>query len=220
MPEDTARALGSGDVGRRVALRRRQLGLTREETAERAGMAPNFLEYLETRPAEVETGALLRLAGVLETSESELLGGNVDLPPGRADSAARPLLEALGPAECWARLSERGVGRVAFSTSSDPIVLPVNYQVLDGVIVYRTASGSVPATAIGHRVAFEVDHMDEALSQGWSVLMIGPAEQVTGPAEIGRPAHGTGPTPWPGGRRDVWVRIMPDTVTGRIIRVQ
>jgi len=215
-----ALAADPGDVGRRVALRRRHLGLTREETAARAGMAPNYLEYLETRPAEVDTGSLLRLAGALETSESQLLGGGVDLPPGQGEAAARPVLETLDPAECWARLSERGVGRVAFSTPPDPVVLPVNYQVLDGAIVYRTAAGSVPASAVGHRVAFEVDHLDEALSQGWSVLMTGPADLVTGPAGSGRPAHGTGPTPWAGGQRDVWVRIAPDTITGRVIRVQ
>jgi transcriptional regulator with XRE-family HTH domain len=208
-----------GDIGRRVALRRRQLGLTREETARRAGMAPNFLEYLETHPVEIETGAVLRLAGALETSESALLGGGVNLAPGRAGASATPVLEVLSPQECWERLSGRGVGRVAFSTAQGPIVLPLNFQVVDKAVIYRTEHSSAAAAAIGRTVAFEVDQLDEALSAGWSVLVVGAAEQAHQPAGPDISPGGTGPTPWAGGHRDLWVRISPDSVTGRTIRV-
>ncbi|MEZ0090909.1 helix-turn-helix domain-containing protein [Streptacidiphilus sp. EB129] len=213
-----------GDIGRRVALRRRELGLSREEVAARAGMAPTYLQYLETRPGEIDVSGLLRLAGALNTTLSELLGGSADLPPGRAGAKGKPVLEELGTQECWARLSERGVGRLGFSTAEGPVVLPVNYQVMDRGIVYRTAPGTVPAAAVGHRVAFEVDHIDDALSQGWSVLVVGHAQARpaapddggnAGPDPSPPPA---GPTPWAGGQRDLWVRISPDTLTGRIIR--
>lgn len=62
-------------------------------------------------------------------------------------------------------------------TASDgrPAVVPVNYEVVDNAIMFRTAPDSVPAAAVGTDVAFEVDHVDEALSQGWSVLAVGPA---------------------------------------------
>ncbi|SDH96608.1 Helix-turn-helix domain-containing protein, partial [Sinosporangium album] len=36
-----------GDIGRRVARRREDLGLTREQLAERTGMDPGYLAYLE-----------------------------------------------------------------------------------------------------------------------------------------------------------------------------
>jgi transcriptional regulator with XRE-family HTH domain len=206
-----------GDIGRRLALRRKQLGVTREETAARAGMAPSYLEYLETRPGEFGTGGLLRLAAALDTSLTELLGGETDLPPGRARAAAGPKLEVLEAQECWGRLAQRGVGRVAFSTLQGPVVIPVNYRVVDRTVVYRTAPGTVSAGAVGHRVAFEVDQVDDALSQGWSVLVVGPADH---PAEADRPQEGHGPTPWAGGPRDLLVRISPDTVSGRIIRTQ
>ncbi len=63
---------------------------------------------------------------------------------------------------------------------------------MDEAIVFRTQPGSVPAAAAGNEVAFEVDHVDEALSRGWSVLAVGPASTVTEPdavRELARRAH-------------------------------
>src|SRR2546421_12302608 len=78
----------TGDIGRRVAERRMRLGLTREETAARAAMAVNYLRYVEEQPADSDMGGLLRLAGALETTVSELLGGGADLPPGTGTTGA------------------------------------------------------------------------------------------------------------------------------------
>ncbi|MFD5498055.1 DUF1918 domain-containing protein, partial [Streptomyces sp. NPDC127091] len=41
-----------GDLGRRVATERTRRGLSREETARRARMAPDYLAYLEEHPAD------------------------------------------------------------------------------------------------------------------------------------------------------------------------
>ena len=58
----------SGDLGRRVAERRREVGLTREDVALRAGMNSGYLDYLEHSPDTALTaGALMRLAAALET---------------------------------------------------------------------------------------------------------------------------------------------------------
>ncbi|WP_428849078.1 pyridoxamine 5'-phosphate oxidase family protein [Streptomyces griseorubens] len=115
-------------------------------------------------------------------------------------------------------LSTHGVGRIAVTASGGhPAVVPVNYEVVDDEIVFRTKSGSVPAAAAGTEVAFEVDHVDEALSRGWSVLAVGPASVVTEPGtvrELTRRAH---TEPWAGGTRDVWVAIRPTRVTGKRI---
>ena len=52
----------SGDLGRRVAERRREVGLTREDVAVRAGMSSGYLEYLEhSLQAALTAGTLLRL---------------------------------------------------------------------------------------------------------------------------------------------------------------
>ncbi|MCQ4084811.1 pyridoxamine 5'-phosphate oxidase family protein [Streptomyces sp. RB6PN25] len=209
--------MNPGDIGRRIAERRRQLGLTRQETAERAGMSDSYLRYVEEQPADFDMHGLLQLAGALDTTASELLGGGVDLPPGTGRAAYHPRLEAMDRDECLTRISTHGLGRVAVTTADGPAILPVNYAVVDGAIVFRTAPGSLPAAAAGREVAFEVDHFDEALSQGWSVLLVGEAERISDPAVSRQLDERAYSKPWAGGEREVWVRIEPLKVTGRRI---
>ncbi|KOU36264.1 pyridoxamine 5'-phosphate oxidase family protein [Streptomyces sp. WM6378] len=206
-----------GDVGRRIAAERERQGLTRAETARRAGMAPDYLTYLEERPADPSVAALIKLADALGTSVAALRGGGIDLPPGQGRALLHPRLRDLGPDECRARLSTHGVGRVAVSTPDGPAVIPVNYEVVDDAIAFRTAPGSAPAAAVGSEVAFEVDHVDEAMSQGWSVLVVGPARVVTEPDEVRRLADRAHTTPWAGSGREMWVSIRPTRITGRRI---
>ncbi|MEU6526798.1 pyridoxamine 5'-phosphate oxidase family protein, partial [Streptomyces sp. NPDC046924] len=84
-------------------------------------------------------------------------------------------------------------------------------------IAFRTAPDSVPAAAVGSEVAFEVDHVDDAMSQGWSVLAVGPARLVTGPDEMRRLTERAHTAPWAGGGRETWVSIQPTRLTGRRI---
>ncbi|MFJ4731996.1 DUF1918 domain-containing protein [Streptomyces sp. NPDC088770] len=207
-----------GDIGRRVAAERKRQGLGREETARRAAMAPDYLAYLEEHRADPSLATLIRLAAALGTSVAALRGGGIDLPPGQGHALLHPQLQALGPDECRALLSTHGVGRVAVSTPDGPAVVPVNYAVIDGAIAYRTAPDSVPAAAVGTEAAFEVDHVDEAMSQGWSVLVIGPARVVTEPDVVRRLAEHAHTEPWAGGVRELWVSIQPRRLTGRRIK--
>ncbi|MCX5317545.1 pyridoxamine 5'-phosphate oxidase family protein [Streptomyces sp. NBC_00154] len=211
------RAPNPGDIGRRMAFERKRQGLTRAETARLAGMAPAYLAYLEERPADPSVASLIRLAGALGTSVAVLRGGGIDRPPGQGRALVHPRLRDLGPDECRARLATHGVGRVAVSTPDGPAVVPVNYEVIDDAIVFRTAPDSVPAAAVGTDVAFEVDHVDEAMSQGWSVLVVGPARVVTEPDAVRRLAVRAHSKPWAGGEREMWVSIRPTRLTGRRI---
>ncbi|MEU2773578.1 pyridoxamine 5'-phosphate oxidase family protein [Streptomyces sp. NPDC007162] len=213
-----AEAADPGDIGRRVAVQRRRRGLSRAETARRARMAPDYLAYLEERPADPSAAALIRLAAALGTSVTALRGGGMDLPPGQGRALLRPQLRDLDADECRALLSTHGVGRIAV-TSADgrPAVVPVNYEVVDDAIVFRTAPRSVAASAAETEVAFEVDHVDEALSQGWSVLAVGPASVVTDPEAVRGLARRAHSTPWAGGVREMWVSIRPTSLTGRRI---
>ncbi|WP_406126997.1 helix-turn-helix domain-containing protein [Streptomyces sp. NBC_00989] len=224
MPERTRTDAGTaaeqprGDLGRRLAARRAQLGLSRPETANRADMAPSYLKHLEEHPgAAPNRGALLRLAAVLETTLSHLSGGADHLPPGPEQAAPSAEFTELNTGECRSLLGTHGVGRIAVSTASGPVVVPVNYSVVDGAIVFRTAAGSTPSLAADHPVAFEVDRIDDAFSRGWSVLVRGRARRVTDPDEACRLAAGAHSGPWPGGGRELWVRVEPETVTGRRI---
>ena len=215
---DTPTASVRGDLGRRLLLRRAELGLTRREVAARAGMAPGYLRYLEeSSSASPGIGALIRLAEALRTTVRALSGGDVERPPGLGQAARDAELVPLGTEECRRRLSTHGVGRLAATTADGPTVLPVNYSVVHGAIVFRTAPGSPPAQAVGQQVAFEVDHIDEAFSRGWSVLVRGRARAVTDPDAVRRLTQGTYSGPWAGGERDLWVRIEPTEITGRMI---
>ncbi|MGW7543231.1 pyridoxamine 5'-phosphate oxidase family protein [Streptomyces sp. NPDC054770] len=109
--------------------------------------------------------------------------------------------------------------RLAVSTALGPVIVPVNYSVVDGTIAFRTVRGATPSLASRRPVAFEVDRIDDVFSQGWSVLVRGHAHLVTYLGEQLRLAEQASSTPWAGGRRDLWVRIDPFAVTGRRISV-
>ncbi|MFF4585399.1 pyridoxamine 5'-phosphate oxidase family protein [Streptomyces sp. NPDC001388] len=211
----TGRTPNPGDVGRRVAAERARRGLSREETARRAGMAPEYLAYLEEQPSDPTVATLIKLSDALGTSVTALRGGGGDVPPGQGTALLRPRLRDLDPEECRARLGTHGVGRVAVSAPDGPAVVPVNYDVVDDAVVFRTAPDSAPASAVGREVAFEVDHVDETMSQGWSVLVVGPARAVTEPDAVRELAARAHTSPWAGGERDLWVSIRPTRVTGR-----
>lgn len=207
------------DLGRRAALRRQQLGLTREEVAARAAASPGFLKYVEESASDPGIGFMLRLASALDTTVSELVGGTMELPAGFGKAAAQPEVLVLSPAECREMLSTHGVGRVAVTVDDTPAVFPVNYTVADELIAYRTAPEAGPAAAAGREVALEVDHIDDAFSQGWSVLVVGRAHVVTNSYESRRLEEHAHTGPWVGDGRHQWIAIHPTRITGRRIRV-
>ncbi len=65
-------------------------------------------------------------------------------------------------------------------------------------------------------MSFEIDRVDESMSEGWSVLVTGAARRVDDPEEVVALA-GLGLEPWAGGPRHALVRIHPDEMTGRVI---
>ncbi|MFM9609309.1 helix-turn-helix domain-containing protein [Streptomyces niveiscabiei] len=206
-----------GDLGRRIARRRADLGLSRQDIAVRTGMAPGYLRYLEERAGAVPgSGVLRRLADALDTTVVALTGGAAERPVGLSRARRTHLVE-LTPAECRALLATHGVGRLAVPTLEGPLVVPVNYGVVAGAVVYRTAPGTVLARADGCRVALEADRIDEAFSRGWSVVVRGYARQVTDPAEALRLTRTAYSEPWAGGPRGLWLRIEPLALTGRRI---
>ena len=106
-------------------------------------------------------------------------------------------------------------GRCAWTGPAGPRILPVNYSVLDGNVFFRTALyGSLADAAKGDAVALEADELDDRLSSGWSVVVLGHAEQVEDPAEVAS-LFGRIDQPWAPGSRPVLVRIRPSQVTGR-----
>ncbi len=211
----------TSDLGRRVAARRTRLGLSLEEVAERAGSTPGYISYVEEQVPTPGIEFLVRLANALETTVQDLTGYTADLAPGGARAGYRARMEEIGEAECWELLDGHGVGRVAVEGRDGLMVVPVNYQVVDGAVVFMTAPDSslARASASGAEVAFEEDRMDEAFSQGWSVLVVGPVRTVSDETSTERIKDAGHPEPWPGNGRDTLVTLSPRRVTGRRIRV-
>ncbi|MFD1546057.1 pyridoxamine 5'-phosphate oxidase family protein [Nonomuraea guangzhouensis] len=213
---------GAGDLGRRITHHRERLGLTLEQVADRADMSPGYLQYLEEQPGTPTADAMYRLAGALETTVDDLLGGTVDRPPGRGRAKTAPTLESLDHDECLKLIEPGGIGRVAFNGPHGPTVLPVNYKLHHGSIVFRTASGGpidqdlrTGQEGVEIKIGFEVDRIDEAQREGWSVLVQGPAHHVS-PDELSEVIDAD-VTPWAGGERHLYVRITPHQITGRRI---
>jgi len=206
-----------GDLSRRVALRRAELHLTRTQVALRAKMSLRYLEYLENFPSVPDAMTLRQLAAALQTTPAALLGAGAEAPPGRAGLPAHPVVTKLFPAQCRRLLEPGGIGRIAFGTAAGPVVLPVNFVMLGGTIVFRTAAGTVIGAHGDDTVAFEVDHIDEALGQGWSVLVRGQAHRVLQSGELRHVREAVALAPWPGGKRETFVRVVPSQLTGRRI---
>jgi nitroimidazol reductase NimA-like FMN-containing flavoprotein (pyridoxamine 5'-phosphate oxidase superfamily) len=134
---------------------------------------------------------------------------------------ASRVLEELDEAQCLRLIASGGIGRIGYSGRYGPTVLPVNYQLYKGTIVFRTAQDSATdedlRTGIAnaeYKVAFEIDDFDTAARTGWSVLIQGSAHHVESDAERVSVA-GAGVDPWPGGDRELFLRITPSRVTGR-----
>jgi nitroimidazol reductase NimA-like FMN-containing flavoprotein (pyridoxamine 5'-phosphate oxidase superfamily) len=138
-----------------------------------------------------------------------------------AGAPGRRVLETLDEAECLRLISPGGVGRLAYFGRYDLTVLPVNYKLHEGSIVFRTALDSVTdqdlRTGIAKadfKVAFEIDQIDPAAREGWSVLIQGPAHHMDTEEERASVIN-AGVQPWPEGEREQFIRIRPTRITGR-----
>ena len=132
--------------------------------------------------------------------------------------------ESLDEAECLRLISSAEVGRLAYVGRYGPTILPVNYAMHEGTIVFRTAHDSPTdedlRTGIAeaeYKVAFEIDELDPASREGWSVLVQGSVHHVTSEAELAS-VRETGLEPWAGGARELFLRIRPTRVTGRRVK--
>lgn len=124
-------------------------------------------------------------------------------------------LEVLDRAECLRLLSTATLGRVGTTIAALPVVLPVNFCLLDTSIVFRTGSGTkLDAATRDAVVAFEVDDFEPFTHAGWSVVVTGIAREITDPVA----QADLGPVPrWAPSGDDRFVSIATDLVTGRRI---
>jgi nitroimidazol reductase NimA-like FMN-containing flavoprotein (pyridoxamine 5'-phosphate oxidase superfamily) len=129
---------------------------------------------------------------------------------------SRPTMEVLDFEECTQLLGQIPVGRIAITVQALPMILPVNFALVDDSILFRTIPGSKLAAATSRAVvAFEVDSYQDDGRSGWSVVAQGMASKVTDPAVLEK-ARASGIESWAlGDQAEHVVRIGLSTLTGR-----
>ena len=128
-------------------------------------------------------------------------------------------VQTLEHHECWALLRTVSVGRLAVLVDGRPDIFPVNYTVDSGTLVFRTSQGTKLSAASGDApVAVEADGVDPESGLAWSVVIKGTAALVKSTEDVLETSR-LYLFPWQSGRKDAFVRITPDSVTGRRFQV-
>lgn len=128
--------------------------------------------------------------------------------------------EVLGIDECRRLLRSQHVGRLAVITGRYPMVVPVNFAVDRGTIVFRTGTGTKLAASRHGNVAFEVDEVDLERRAGWSVLVTGTVDVLEDghDASVSARSRALPIRPFDDDEpKGIWVRIVEHSISGRRI---
>lgn len=125
-------------------------------------------------------------------------------------------LEHLELEACLTHLRAGQVGRLGVVVDGYPIVLPINYRLVETLgltwVALRTRPGNVIDQASAN-VAFEIDGIDPSRQRGWSVLVRGTLQSIDAESASFRERFDA--EPWLGTERDAWLVIEPFSITGR-----
>jgi nitroimidazol reductase NimA-like FMN-containing flavoprotein (pyridoxamine 5'-phosphate oxidase superfamily) len=128
---------------------------------------------------------------------------------------AAPWLEELAESDCLTYLRNGSIGRLGVVIDEHPIIVPVNYRLVETAglrwIAIRTKPDGLVARGTPN-VAFEIDGVDEVRRQGWSVLVRGTLLPVDPDAAEFREHFDS--SPWLQ-ERDAWFVVEPFSITGR-----
>jgi nitroimidazol reductase NimA-like FMN-containing flavoprotein (pyridoxamine 5'-phosphate oxidase superfamily) len=124
----------------------------------------------------------------------------------------------LSDEECATLLRSTPLGRLAVIVDCHPEIYPVNHVVDDkGGLAFPTTAGTKLHAALEWpSVAFEVDGTEPDGSEGWSVLVVGRAEEITDPEEVARMTRERHVL-WAPGDAARWIRVVASKITGRRI---
>jgi len=127
------------------------------------------------------------------------------------------VLEELDREECLRLLATQSLGRVAMAEPGyAPHVVPVNYVMLRDSVVFRSDRGTKLRLLNTGPVSFEVDFADPFHRTGWSVLIQGLAYEASDWEMEQEDLH---LEPYAPGKKSSWVRIVPNSITGRRVRL-
>lgn len=132
-----------------------------------------------------------------------------------AKSGHRASMNILDVDECLVLLRWETIGRLGVPIpDSAPSVVPVNFALSHGTIVFRTDDGEKLDHLLGHQVSFEVDRFDLFRRVGWSVLVQGVAHEadpsIVDDVEL---------ESWLPGSMPHVIQIVPTSITGRRLQL-
>lgn len=82
------------EIGRRIATRRNQLGLTQEQAAEKAGLTQQFFASVETGAKNMRAESIIKVSRALNVSTDFLLTGQVsDIDCDNITAMLKPLTD-------------------------------------------------------------------------------------------------------------------------------
>ena len=86
--------------------------------------------------------------------------------------------EVLELAACWSMLRHESVGRIAYVVEGLPMIVPVNFAVIQDRIVFRSDPGDKLSWVPQRNICIEADGSDDS-NHVWSVIAHGLARDVT-----------------------------------------
>ena len=125
-------------------------------------------------------------------------------------------LRILSMDECLLLLRGALIGRLGFVHRGEPEVLPINFGIDGASPVFRSTWGSkLDIASVGGLVALEADDIELLTKRAWSVVVKGQAVVEYSDAAIAR-YEALGVPAWLGNDAETfWVRVLPESVTGR-----
>lgn len=130
-------------------------------------------------------------------------------------------LDEIHRDDCIDLLRYGELGRIALIVDDAPVIVPVNYRLVETSNVTWVAVRTRPGNLLDRErvpVAFEIDHVDHGSREGWSVLVQGILlrldQHAAGFADL------FDPRPWIVDQRDRWLVVEPFSVTGRRLHVR
>ena len=126
--------------------------------------------------------------------------------------------EILEEDECLRLLACEPVGRVALTSAALPVVLPVNFVMIDRTIVFASDPGlKLQAARAGQIACLEIDGYDVLDHSGWSVLATGRLSEITDAAKL-QAARTLPLSPWALSAPEHYVELSVELLSGRRIR--
>jgi nitroimidazol reductase NimA-like FMN-containing flavoprotein (pyridoxamine 5'-phosphate oxidase superfamily) len=130
-------------------------------------------------------------------------------------SPASAPVTVLSEDESWSLLSSMTLGRFVTCLGGQPEIFPVNFATQRPTVLFRTAEGTKLFTAVmNDQVAFEADHHDPSLIDGWSVIIKGSAHVLSTSDELEEAERAQLRT-WTATLKLRYVRVIASEITGR-----